>query len=155
VIDATARGHLMIETGSMLSHHHHRHRPEAAMSALPVEVFLEPSFVLHREEYAEGGVTYDPLSGVLVIAWDLAEATQPRQVVFPKLVEGCAVSFVLRSAPRSGAVLERDGALLMPPLVQGESVVGDIAFAPPATGGPAKPKIKVSMTIRGRQTGGG
>lgn len=125
------------------------------MSALPVEVFLVPSFVLHGDEYAEEGVRYDPLSGVLVITWDLAEATQPRQVVFPKTVEGCAVSFVLRSAPRNGAVLESDGAFLLPPLVQGESCVGDITFAPPATGGPAKPKTKVSMTIRGRQTGGG
>lgn len=127
------------------------------MSALPVEVFLVPSFVLHGEEYAEDGVTYDPLSGVLVIAWYPEEATQPRQVVFPKLVEGCAVSFELRSAPRSGAVLESDRAFFLPPLFQGENefCVGDITFAPPATGGPAKPKTKVSMTIRGRQTGGG
>lgn len=125
------------------------------MSVLLAEVPLDPSFILHKEEYAVDGVSYDPLSGVLVIAWDLADAARARQVVFPGVVEGCTVSVALRSAPRDGAVVERDGSLYLPPLSQGESLVGDISFAPPAAEGLPKPKIKVAMTIRGRQTGGG
>lgn len=139
----------------MLSHDRPRHRHPAAMSVPPVEVPLEPSFILHNEDYAVDGVSYDPLSGVLVIAWDLAEAERARQVVFPRIVEGCTVSVALRSAPRAVGVVEHDGSIYLPPLLQGESLAGDISFAPPAAAGLPKPKVKVSMTIRGRQTGGG
>jgi hypothetical protein len=93
---------------------------------------------------------------VLMYQWNRALAEQQRRLVFPEVVDGHTLAVAVVRAPREGEATVSNGAILLPPLYQGEEMIADLTFHEPAAEAkPKLPKFKITITIRGRPQGGG
>lgn len=137
-------------------HTHPQPRRTPPMASTTVEVPIHPSFILHQTDYAAVGIDYDAGTGVLTLQWDRSAASQPRQPVFPRTLEGYSLSVVVVRLSHPLEVVTRATSLLLPPLVLGGEYTADITFTPqPSAGKPAQPNIKIKAAIRAKPTGGG
>jgi hypothetical protein len=127
-----------------------------AMSQVPLQIRISPSFILQQQPYESFPVAYDPGLGVLLYKQSLDPGGPPVQFVFPRVVDGDSVTADVVSAPGDAQVLVADGQIFLPILSMYESCTLEITFSSPPTataGKVAKTKMKIDIVVR--PTGGG
>jgi hypothetical protein len=127
-----------------------------AMSQVPLQVRVSPSFILRQQPYEAPPIVYDAGLGVLAYKQSLDSAGPPVQFVFPTVVDGYRVKARVVTAPGDGGVVVKRGHIFLPALSMYQECTLELTVTPPPVATAAKAaKIKMKIDIVVRPTGGG
>lgn len=127
-----------------------------AMSQVPLQVRVTPSFILRQQPYEAPPIAYDAGLGVLAYKQSLDAAEFPVQFVFPTVVDGYRIKARVVTAPGDGRAVVQKGQIFLPALSMYQECTLELTVTPPTVATAAKAaRTKMTIDIVVRPTGGG